>query len=111
MSDCRKTLPNSVRMIAPVGQASRHPAFSQCLQTSEENSQDISPGAFPPRPASISPSTNFTCRHVECPSARVLSYDFPLQSNPSSLIPFHSLHATSQALQPMQRVESVRKAV
>ena len=35
----------------------------------------------------------------------------PVQREPSSGTPFHSLHATSHALQPMQSVESVRKAV
>ena len=38
MSGWTKTLPNSVRTIEPVGHASRQPAFSQCLQTSDENS-------------------------------------------------------------------------
>ena len=54
---------------------------------------------------------NLTCRHVECPSLAVLSYDIPVNVKPSAGTPFHSLHATSQALQPMQTVESVRKAV
>jgi hypothetical protein len=40
-----------------------------------------------------------------------LSYDFPDQTYPSLGTSFHSLHATSHALQPMQRVESVKKAV
>src|SRR5437762_13547033 len=95
----------------PVGHASRQPAFSQCLQTSEENSHVIPPGALPPRPNTGSRSTNLTCRHVECPSARVLSYECPLQLKPSSGTPFHSLHATSHALQPMQSVESVKEPV
>src|ERR1043166_4725389 len=98
-------------MIEPVGHASRHPACSQCLHTSDENSHVIASAALPPRPIAASRSTNFTCRHVECPSASVLSYDLPLQRKPSSGTPFHSLHATSQALQPMQRVESVKKPV
>src|SRR3954447_24889719 len=98
-------------MIEPVGQASRHPAFSQCLQTSEENSQAIRSGALPPRPISGVRSTNLTCRQVECPRATVLSYELPLQRKPSCGTSFHSLHATSHALQPMQRVESVKKPV
>src|ERR1043165_6074258 len=98
-------------MIEPVGHASRHPACSQCLQTSDENSHVIASDALPPRPTAGSSSTNFTCRHVECPRASVLSYDLPLQLKPSSGTPFHSLHATSQALQPMQSVESVKKPV
>src|SRR3954454_7833994 len=98
-------------MIEPVGQASRHPAFSQCLQTSEETSQAIRSGALPPRPTSGVRSTNLTWRQVEWPRARVLSYELPLQRKPSCGTSFHSLHATSQALQPMQRVESVKKPV
>src|SRR5947207_5772426 len=98
-------------MIDPVGQASRQPAFSQCLQTSEENAQVIWSGALPPVPIAVSCSTNFTCRHVEWPNASVLSYDMPLQRKPSAGTPFHSLHATSQALHPMHRVESVKKPV
>ena len=64
----------------PVGHDSRQPAFSQCLQTSDENCQVSMSGRFPPEPISVSPSTNFTCRQVECPSARVLSYDLPENS-------------------------------
>src|SRR5512132_3442965 len=37
------TVPNSVRWIAPVGHASRHPAWAQCLQTSDMRSQESSP--------------------------------------------------------------------
>jgi len=54
---------------------------------------------------------NFTCRHVECPRPTVLSYENPVSLNPSLGTSFHSLQATSQALQPMHNVESVRKAV
>src|SRR6266849_4145836 len=111
MSGCTNTLPNSVRTIEPVGHASRHPAFSQCLQTSDENSHERRSGALPPRPILVSRSTNFTCRHVEWPSASVLSYESPLNEKPSSGISFHSLHATSHALHPMQSVESVKKPV
>src|SRR5215469_2681025 len=106
-----KTPPNSVRTIEPVGQASRQPAFSQCLHTSEENVQDVCSPRLPPIPGTGVCSTNFTCRHVEAPTAPVLSYEYPLHSRPSSLTPFHSLQATSQALQPMHKVESVRNAV
>src|ERR1700688_3269390 len=97
--------------MAPVGQASRHPAFSQCLQTSDENDHEFISGALPPNPGSGLCSTNFTCRQVCAPTEPVLSYEYPLQFRPSSPTPFHSLHATSHALQPMQSVESVRKAV
>src|SRR5205823_9667740 len=106
-----KTPPNSVRTIAPVGQASRHPAFSQCLQTSDEKDHEFISGALPPKPGSGVCSTNFTCRHVCAPTAPVLSYENPLQFRPSSPTAFHSLHATSQALQPIHNVESVRNAV
>src|SRR6266581_7748359 len=50
-----------------------------------------------------------TCRHVDAPRWPVLSYEFPDHTNPSSGTWFHSLHATSQALQPMHTVGSVKK--
>src|SRR4051794_30636450 len=111
MSGCTNTPPNSVRTMEPVGHASRQPATSQCLQTSDENSHDSTSGALPPMPATVVFSTNFTCRHVECPTAPVLSYEKPVQLSPSSATSFHSLHATSHALQPMHSVESVKKPV
>src|SRR5207244_11005083 len=86
-------------------------AFSQCVPTSDENSHAIRSGALPPRPISGVRSTNLTCRQVEWPRARVLSYELPLHRKPSSGTPFHSLHATSHALHPMQSVESVKKPV
>jgi len=49
------------------------------------------------------------CRHVSAPSAEVLSYDSPVQTIPSSGTRFHSLQATSHALQPMQTEVSVKK--
>ena len=52
---------------------------------------------------------NATCRHVNEPSEPVLSYEFPVSSRPSSGMRFHSLHATSQALQPMHTEVSVKK--
>ncbi len=45
---------------------------------------------------------NSTCRHVVEDSERVLSKERPLSENPSSGNWFHSLQATSHALQPMQ---------
>src|SRR5947209_3874653 len=88
--------------MAPVGHASRHPARWQCLHTSDENSQ-----------ANLSSvlcfSTKLTWRHVDAPSAPVLSYDMPVKTKPSSGNWFHCLHATSQALQPMHTVVSVKK--
>src|SRR5215218_6134100 len=61
-------------------------------------------------------SMKATCRHELAPSWPVLSYDipdrprasrFPCESSIGSV--FHSLHATSQALQPMQTEVSVKK--
>src|SRR5947207_11816614 len=83
--------------MAPVGHASRHPARAQCLQTSDIISQRSDC------------STKATCRHVDAPSAAVLSYDIPVKAKPSSGNWFHCLHATSHALHPMQMVVSVKK--
>jgi hypothetical protein len=60
MSGWMYTPPNSVRMMDPVGHASRQPAVSQCLQTSDENCHVITSGALPPAPMVVSCSTNFT---------------------------------------------------
>src|SRR3984957_15985104 len=38
-SACTTTVPNSVRNSAPVGHTSRHPAWVQCLHTSDDISQ------------------------------------------------------------------------
>src|SRR5205823_4308700 len=78
-----------------------HAAVSQCLQTSLIINQEnlSSTDGF---------SMNATCRHVEAPSCTVLSYDIPLNENPSSGNWFHCLHATSHALQPMHTVVSVK---
>src|SRR5438445_5841680 len=111
MSGCTYTPPNSVRTIDPVGHASRHPAFSQCLQTSDENCHVMRSGVLPPAPIDASCSTNFTWRHVAWPNASVLSYESPDHRKPSSGTSCHSLHATSQALHPMHSVESVKKPV
>src|SRR5438477_7050031 len=95
------TVPNSVRNSAPVGQTSRQAACVQCLQTSELMShRNASPSAGPRK--GFSCSMKATCRQVFAPSADVLSYDSPVNSSPSSGTRFHSLQATSQALQPMQ---------
>src|SRR5437762_2283073 len=110
MSSCTTTVPYSVRKSDPVGQTSRQAACVQCLQTSDDISH---------RSASTSPSpckglfcsTNATCRHVFAPSSDVLSYDSPVQTIPSSGTRFHSLQATSQALQPMQTEVSVKKPI
>src|SRR4051812_20659962 len=99
------TVPNSVRKIAPVGQTSRQPACVQCLHTSDDMSHRTpSP---PSLPATVC-STNATCRHVSALRPPVLSYDHASRSKPSVGTSFHSLHATSHALQPMHNVVSVK---
>ncbi len=122
-------MPNSVRMSAPVGQTSRQPALVQCLQTSLDMSQRMastwpgSPAAWP-RTSAAGPSAagptaaagtccsmKATCRQVEAPRPTVLSNDMPVSFSPSSGTAFHSLQATSQALQPMQTDVSVKKPI
>src|SRR6478752_4852121 len=128
MSSCTTTVPNSVRNSDPVGHTSRQAACVQCLHTSDSISQrtsvrspDVAPSsseADGPVGNPLSPdscpesrrgcSMKATCRQVLAPSAPVLSYDQPSRLNPSSGTPFHSLHATSHALQPMQTDVSVK---
>src|SRR3989454_3491271 len=70
-SCCMKTVLNSVRMMAPVGQTSMQLACLQCLQTSDIISQ-----ALPlPVVADLSGtcSMNFTCRQFCASSEPVLS--------------------------------------
>src|SRR5690349_7697108 len=108
MSSCTTTVPYSVRKSAPVGQTSRQAAWVQCLQTSELISHRSASGASSPFVCSGSfCSMKATWRHVFAPSADVLSYDSPVQTRPSSGTRFHSLQATSHALQPMQTEVSV----
>jgi hypothetical protein len=124
MSCWTTTVPNSVRKSAPVGQTSRQPAWVQCLQTSEIISQRKSVRISAPDPepgssidgiprstgAGLGCSMNATCRQAFAPSAPVLSNDIPSRSSGSSEgTPFHCLHATSQALQPMHTEVSVKK--
>src|SRR5918911_5249286 len=129
MSSCTTTVSNSVLNSAPVGHTSRHAACVQCLQTSELISQRSASPAEPSlvtlcckvadsaSTAACSPSRRrgFRCsmkatwRHEFAPSSEVLSYDSPVQTSPSCGMRFHSLHATSQALQPMQIDVSVKK--
>src|SRR2546421_1758298 len=99
MSSCTTTVPYSVRNNAPVGHTSRHAASVQCLHTSLDISHRIG----------FDCSTNATWRHEFAPSVDVLSYDSPLHTRPSSGTRFHSLHATSHALQPMHTLVSVKK--
>ena len=65
-----------------VGQASRHPALAQCLQTSEENSHEKAPASW--FCSGTGRSMKATCRHVEAPRWTVLSYDMAVKKNPSS---------------------------
>src|SRR5579884_2226173 len=109
MSCCTTTVPNSVRKREPVGQTSRQAACVQCLHTSDSISQRSPVVPSPFARSGLSCSTKATWRQVFAPSAEVLSYDSPLQTRPSSGIRFHSLQATSQALQPMQTEVSVKK--
>ncbi len=54
-------------------------------------------------------SMNATWRHEFAPRSPVLSWDIPNRSTRSVAgTPFHCLHATSQALQPMQTEVSVK---
>src|SRR3954471_12276339 len=118
-SACTITVSNSVRISAPVGQASRQPAWVQCLQTSDMKSHLSSCGtsydsAHATRSTSCCPSatdsTKRTCRHVDAPSEPVESYEPRLpNTEPSAGRSFHCLHATSHALQPMHTVVSVKK--
>src|SRR5438552_10044920 len=107
MSSCTTTVPNSVRNSEPVGHTSRQAACVQCLQTSDDISQRSASPSSSPRNG-VRCSTNATWRHEFAPSADVLSYDSPVQASPSSGMTFHSLHATSHALQPMQIEVSVK---
>src|SRR5712692_577655 len=102
-----KTVLNSVRMMAPVGQTSMQLACLQCLQTSDIISHAL------PLPVvsdwSGTCSTNFTWRQFWASSVPVLS---KLSARKVGLSPwswFHSLQATSQALHPMHTLVSVKK--
>src|SRR5919106_454158 len=113
------TVPNSVRNSAPVGQTSRQAAWVQCLHTSELISQRTPSSPAPPAPAGgrgwaaagAGCSMKATCRQESALRPPVLSNDMPSRFRPSSGTPFHSLQATSQALQPMQTLVSVKKPI
>ena len=87
----------------------------QCLQTSEDISQRKSSssrwklGSWPL--AGTRCSTNATWRQVLPLSPPVLSCELPVQLRPSSGTSFHSLQATSHALQPMQIEVSVKNPI
>src|SRR2546421_7517998 len=100
-----KTVSNSVRMSAPVGHTSMQLACLQCLQTSDIINQALPWPAFDVSSGTL--SMNLTCRQF-CESRRpVVSKPSPnAGSFPGSW--FHSLHATSHALQPMHTLVSVK---
>jgi hypothetical protein len=103
-----------VRKIAPVGHTFRQADSVQCLQTSELMSHRNGSSSRAPSPSTRSAvvcSTNATCRQLFAPSSEVLSNDSPLQTSPSSGTRFHSLHATSHALHPMQTLVSVKNPI
>src|SRR5919204_4330565 len=104
--DWMKTVSNSVRMIAPVGQTSMQLACAQCLQTS-----DISRKALPfpvPIVSSGTLSMNLTWRQLRPSSVPVLSRLSPRKPLSVAGSWFHSLQATSQALHPMHTLVSVK---
>src|ERR1700759_587178 len=119
MSSWTTTVPNSVRISAPVGQTSRQPASEQCLHTSLDISQRRASDGGPLFSSAGSGSGGLgaicsmkaTCRQVVPLSPTVLSNDMPDRFSPSSGTMFHSLQATSQALQPMQTEVSVKKPI
>src|SRR3954447_1111527 len=62
-------------------------------------------------PRGLRCSMNATCRQVSAPSPTVLSIDMPVNASPSSGMAFQVLHATSQALQPMHTLVSVKNPI
>src|SRR4051794_28239422 len=132
-SSCTTTVSCSVRKSAPVGHTSRQAACVQCLHTSDAISQRSPSASRSSRisaeddtswsaaccasdfgiplctPSGSRCSTNATCLHVSASRPPVLSYELPVHSSPSSGTWFHSLHATSHALQPMHSDVSVKK--
>src|SRR4051794_25302696 len=75
------------------------------------------PGSWMPR--GLRCSMNATCRQVSAPRPMLLSIDMAVKvwatsgppSEPRAGIAFHSLHATSQALHPMQMLVSVKNPI
>src|SRR6266567_8108026 len=107
------TVSYSVRMSAFVGHTSMQLAFLQCLQTSLIISHACPPamevGLKTTPLFSGTFSMNCTWRQFCASSCPVLS---KLSARNFGGLPsswFHSLHATSQALQPMQMLVSVKK--
>ena len=92
-------------MIAPVGQASRQPAFVQCLQTSLIISQRLNGAAR---------SAAALLDEGDVPPGGRAEGGGVVVAHPGELVVvagswFHCLQATSHALQPMQSVVSVKK--
>src|SRR2546425_11556442 len=100
------TVSNSVRMRAFVGQTSRQLAFLQCLQTSLIISQAWPPatgvGVITTPLLSGTCSMNCTCRQFCASSCPVLSKESAVNFAAVPGSSFPSLHAASQALQPVQ---------
>src|SRR5206468_13090945 len=109
------TVSYSVRMRAFVGHTSMQLAFLQCLQTSLIISQACPPamgvGLKTTPLLSGTCSMNCTCRQFCASSWPVLSYESAVNFAGSPWSWFHSLHATSQALQPMQIDVSVKNPI
>src|SRR5256885_1623564 len=103
-----KTVSNSVRTIALVGQTSAHDACWQCLQTSDIISQAWPLPTVVEAVRCASFSRNLTCRQFSASSWPVLSKLSARNTGGSPESSFHSLQATSQALQPMQTLVSVK---
>src|SRR5215469_4028991 len=103
-----KTVSNSVRMIALVGQTSAHDACWQCLQTSDIISQAWPSPAVVAAVRCASFSMNLTWRQFSASSLPVLSKLSARNAGGLPVSSFHSLQATSQALQPMQMLVSVK---
>src|SRR5438034_10463564 len=100
------TVSNSVRMSAFVGQTSRQLAFLQCLQTSLIISQAWPPaigvGVTTMPVLSGTCTMNCTCRQFWESSCPVLSKESAVNFAALPASSLHSLHGTSQALQPMR---------
>src|SRR4051794_1854777 len=105
------TVPNSVRNSAPVGHTSRHGAVVQCLHTSEDMSHRMPCSSAGRSATGRRCSMNATWRHVSELRRAVLTYDWALKPKSSVGSWFHSLHATSQALQPMHSDVSVKNPI
>ncbi len=88
--------------MAPVGQASRQPAWAQCLQTSDMRSQASSPLGW-------GFSMKRTRRYVLSVKVAWFWYE-PVHSGCSAGSSFHCLQATWQARQPIHSEVSVNIA-